>query len=256
MIFLRNSYYCDFSPIPPSVHCKGSFIWSLSWLVFTVLALNYLCLVWVSLLTTYWSSVVQPPPLTCAGCATPFCQTKKTILFVCLLAVAFLPVTMCVLFLFISHDMHLVVSTHPYFFWVVCYPSRTFHPKEPEQKPQNKFFPSPHRQTMSFLTSDPWPATSYIGWVQVGDAWVLRVLHIFRLLLMHLLWSGDWSVRSTVHFWFLMAWVIFRSAVLYDLLLFGGWALSDHGPPFPRPTLYSLSGLVSISCHTTLLFLL
>ena len=45
--------------------------------MFIVLALNCLFLVWMSLPTTYWSSVVQLPPLTFAGCVTPLCQTKK-----------------------------------------------------------------------------------------------------------------------------------------------------------------------------------
>ena len=39
---------------------------------------------WVSLSTTYWSLVVQPPPLTCADCVAPLYQTKKAIcLFAC-----------------------------------------------------------------------------------------------------------------------------------------------------------------------------
>ena len=38
----------------------------------------------MSLSTTTDLLVVQPPPLTYAGCATPHHQTKKTILFVCL----------------------------------------------------------------------------------------------------------------------------------------------------------------------------
>ena len=74
--------------------------------------------------------------------------------FVCLLAMAFLPVTVCVPSLSIPYGMHLVVSTHLYFFRVACYPSRTFSPKKPEQEPQNRFFPSPHHQTMPSLTSD------------------------------------------------------------------------------------------------------
>ena len=57
----------------------------------------------------------------------------------------------------IPHSMHLVVPTQFCFFRVVCHPSRTFLPKEPEQEPQNRSFPSPHRQTMpSYL----WPMTS------------------------------------------------------------------------------------------------
>ena len=38
---------------------------------------------------------------------------------------------------------------------------------------------------------------------------------------MHLPCSGDCSVRSVVHFWLLMAWVVFRFAILNDLLLLG-----------------------------------
>ena len=37
--------------------------------------------------------------------------------------------------------MHLVVSTHPYFFWVAYHPNRTFPIKKPEQKPKIGFFP-------------------------------------------------------------------------------------------------------------------
>ena len=197
---------------------------------------------WVSLLTTYWSSVVQLPLLTYTGCAAPLCQTKKAILFVCL-PWLFYPLQ-CVWSLFLYLLWH-APSTHPCFFWVACHPSRTFPPKEPEQEPHNRFFLSPHRQTMSSLISDPWPTTSYIGWVQAGGAWVLRVLHLLCLLPMHLPWSGDWSVRSVVHFWPLMAWVVFRSAILYDLLLFRDGNLNPtcgylawpypNGSDFTRP---------------------
>ena len=125
--FPRNSYYCDFeSPFP--VHSKGSFIQSLLRLIFTVLALNCFCLVWVSLPTISWSSVVQPPPLTCVGCVASPLPAKEDY-FVCLLVVAFLPITMCVFSFSIRYGMHLVVPTHPYFFWVACHPSRTFPPK-------------------------------------------------------------------------------------------------------------------------------
>ena len=50
---------------------------------------------------------------------------------------------------------------------------------------------------------------------------------------MHLPWFGDWSVRSAVHFWLLMAWVVFWSAILYDLLLFWGWAFWIMSLPSP-----------------------
>ena len=98
--FPRNSYYCDFeSPLP--MHSKGSFIQSLLRLIFTVLALNCFCLVWVSLPTISWSSVVQPPPLTCVSCVTPLYQPKKTILFVCLLQLFYPLQCVCSLSLFV-----------------------------------------------------------------------------------------------------------------------------------------------------------
>ena len=52
----------------------------------------------------------------------------------------------------ISHGLHLVVPTHPCFFWVACHSSRTFPPKEPEQEPQNRFF-------FSLPTARPYPLT-------------------------------------------------------------------------------------------------
>ena len=58
------------------------------------------------------------------------------------------------LFLSIPHGMHLVIPTHPYFFWVVCHPSKTSPPKEPEQEPQNRFSPLPSARPCP-LTSNP-----------------------------------------------------------------------------------------------------
>ena len=129
----------------------------------------------MSLQTTTGLSVAQPAPLACAGCAIPHHQTKRTILFVCLPWHCYLLQCGCSLFFSILHGMHLVVPTYPYFFWAICHPSRTFPPKEPKQEPQNMFSPLPTVRSYP-LTSDPWPTTSYIGWVQVGEVWALRVL--------------------------------------------------------------------------------
>ena len=125
----------------------------------------------MSLPSTTGLSVAQPTPLTCASCATLHHQAKKTILSVCLLTFY----SVGALSLPISHGKHLVVPTHPCFFWAVCHPSRTFPPKEPKQEPQNRFSPLPTAKPYP-LTFDPWPTTSCIGWVQAGDAWALRVL--------------------------------------------------------------------------------
>ena len=68
--------------IPP-VHGKGPlYITCRDWF-FTILAFNYLCLVWVSLPTIAGLSADQPLSLICAGCATSHYQTKKIILFTC-----------------------------------------------------------------------------------------------------------------------------------------------------------------------------
>ena len=101
----------------------------------------------------------------------------------------------------------------PCFFWVVCHPSRTFPPKELEREPQNRLSPSPHRQTIPFLTSDSWPTTPVLA----GYKWVvpescacstsmcvhgLPIVHaftmtwglvwslLFLLLILDLLWRG------------------------------------------------------------------
>ena len=53
--------------------------------------------------------------------------------------------------------MHLVISTHISLFWVVCYPSKIFLPKEFEREPQNRLSSSPHHQTTPSYTFDSWP---------------------------------------------------------------------------------------------------
>ena len=89
-----------------------------------------------------------------ASCVTPRYQTKKTILFVCLPWHPYLLQCGYSLSLSIPHGMHLVVLTHPYFFWEICHPSKTFPPKEPEQESQNRFSPFPTAKPC-LLTSDP-----------------------------------------------------------------------------------------------------
>ena len=78
----------------------------------------------------------------------------------------------------IPYGIHLVVPTHSYFFWVICHLSRTFFPKELEQEPQNRFSPIPTARPYP-LTSDSWPTTSCISWVQASDVWALRVFYFW-----------------------------------------------------------------------------
>ena len=50
-----------------------------------------------------------------------------------------------VFFLTNSYGMHLVILAQLYLFWVVCYPSRIFLPKELGRESQNRHPHSPHR---------------------------------------------------------------------------------------------------------------
>ena len=73
---------------------------------------------------------------------------------------------------------------------------------------------------------------------------------------MHLPCSGDWSVRFVVHFWLLMAWVVFWSAILYDLLLLGIGPCWIMGLPSLGLFYVHFVALLVFFCRTTLLFLL
>ena len=77
--------------------------------------------------------------------------------FVCLLTVAFLSTTMWVFSLPIPHGTHLVIPAYSYFFWVVCHSSRTFPPKEPERKPQNRLSPFPTARPYPLLPLTHYP---------------------------------------------------------------------------------------------------
>ena len=120
-----------------------------------------------------------------------------------MLTVASLSATIWVFSLAISHGIHLVVPTHPSFFWMVYHPSRTLPPKKYEREPQNRlsFSPLPDH-TLFYL----WPITHHScnGWVQVCSVWTLRVLHFLCtlkacLLLMRLPWFEGSSVHFSAH---------------------------------------------------------
>ena len=129
----------------------------------------------MSLPTTTDLSAAQPTPLTCAGCATPYHQTKKAILFICLSWHSYL--LRCGYSLSLHPSWHAPSgSNSSFFFWTVCHPNKTFPPKEPKQEPQNRFSPLPTARSYP-LTSDSWPTTSCIGWVQAGEVWALRMLN-------------------------------------------------------------------------------
>ena len=111
--------------------------------------------------------------------------------FVCLFIVVFLSTIVWVFSFSIPHGMHLVVSTHLYFFQVVSHPSRTLPPKEFEREPQNRlsFLPTAKPYPLLPLTHDS-PILYWlgIGWWCLGLARA-PVLFMSKacLLLMHLL---------------------------------------------------------------------
>ena len=226
---------------PPSQCTARGPLWSLSWLVLTILALNCLCLVWVSLLTTYWSSVVATTTYLCWLCRSPLLDKEGY--FVCLLAMGFSTrYSVCALSLSLmacTWWFQLILTS---FGWHVVLVGH-FPQKSLSKDPRIGFFPFPHHQTMP---SDLWPTTSYIGWVQAGGAWVSHVLHLLHLLLMHLSWSRNWFCtfyRALLVFYGVGCFLICNSLWLTS---FGDWASLDHRPSFPRLILCSLRGLVSI----------
>ena len=84
-------------------------------------------------------------------------------------------------------------------FWVVYHPSRTYLPKEAWARAVNRSFslsPPPNHTPPCLLPLAHGPTMSYIGWVQAGGSWVLRVLPFqicprVCLLLMCLPQPGD-----------------------------------------------------------------
>ena len=99
----------------------------------------------------------------------------------------------CVFSLTNSYGMHLEIPAHISLFWVVCHSSKTFSPKKLEQESQNRLPPSPHRQTILSLTSNPWPTTPVLA----GYKWVVpepcacstSIWHVL-LLIFNPLWCG------------------------------------------------------------------
>ena len=152
--------------------------------------------------TTYWSSVVQTPPLTCTGCAAPFCQTKNVILFVCLLWL-FLPYSVCVLSLSLSLMactwwFQLIFAS----FWWHVISARHFPQKSLSKNPRIGFFPLSTVKPCP-LTHDP-PLSILAGYrLVVPESRACFTFFVYSLCICRDLEIG--LVHSTVHFWLLMA---------------------------------------------------
>ena len=154
--------------------------------------------------------------------------------------------------------MHLVIPTHPYFFWVVSHPSRTLPPKESEQEPQNRLslLSTARPYPLLPLTHDPpllyWLGT---GWWCLGFARApLMCTSKVCSLLMRLSWSEGSSVHSATHPWLLMAWTIFWFPILYGLLPLGAGLCLIVGFSFFSLLFCSFRSLATIPavplCHS------
>ena len=170
----------------------------------------------------------------CVDYATP--TTRQRNYFVCLSAMAPLPTLVWVLCLFVPHGMHLVVPIYPYFFWVVCHPSRTFPPKKPEQEPQNRFFPSPHCQTMpSYLwpMTSPHPILVRYRLVMPRPCACFTSMYVQSLLAAHT-HAVIWRLICTFCQSFLASYGLGYFLISYFMCpcFLWGWALLDYGLPF------------------------
>ena len=123
-----------------------------------------------------WSGrTCRPPSL----CDIHPCQTKTGLFCSSVYRnTSFLPRYKCSLSLY-SQGMHPTVLPQTCLFWIVCHPSKTYLPKGLRQEPQNRSFPlspPPNHTPLYLLPLAHGLTTSYIGWVQAGGAWPLRVL--------------------------------------------------------------------------------
>ena len=122
--------------------------------------------------------------------------------------------------------MHLVIPTHPSLFWVICHPSRTFLLKELEQEPQNRLPRSPCRQTIPFLTSNPWPTAPVLArykWVVPKPCACSTSMCVHGLSVVHafaMAWGAClvFAAHSTTHSWPLVAWMSHWVFILCILL--------------------------------------
>ena len=152
--------------------------------------------------------------------------------------------------------MHLVIPTHFSLFWVVCHPSKTFSPKEFERKPQDRLFPSPHRQTIPSLTSDPWPTNLVLAGYKLvvpKPCACSTPMYVHGLFVVHA-FAMTWRLAYTFYCSFLISlwheWVFelsfFMSYFLLELGLAWLWAF-----PSPFHTLFAME-LTLLPCHSVI----
>ena len=162
-----------------------------------------------------------------------------------------------VLSLSIPHGMHLVIPTHPYFFWVVCHPNRTFPQKSLSRNPRISFpLSPPPGHTLLPLTHDPPPP----------------VLAGYRLVKSGPRTCSTFVCVQNLPAAFAMVWRLVYTSCCPSLISYGvSYFLIPHSlwpTPFRGwltwlwaflPLAYSFAlfrSLATISYHTTLPFLL
>ena len=161
---------------------------------------------------------------------------------------ALLPTTVWVFSLSIPHGMHLVVPTHPCFFWAVCHPNRTFPQKSLSKNPRIGFpFSPPPDHTLLPLTHDP-PPPVLVGYRLVKSrpcvcstsTCVQNLPAAFVVV---------WRLLCTFCCSFLTSYGMSYSWIPHSLwlVLLTGWALFDCGLFLLQPTLLQ-------SCYHFLLY--
>ena len=137
-------------------------------------------------------------------------------------------------FLTIPYCMHLVISYHVSLFLVVCHSSRTFLPKVLKRKAQNKLSPSSYRQTISSLTSDPWPIIPVLAgckWVVLEPYACSTSMCVHGLSTVHA-FAMTWGLFCMFYYSFLTSCGMDECLGFHSLCLnsFLGWVLLGYGP--------------------------
>ena len=176
----------------------------------------------MSFLTIHWF-------VSCSATTTYLCWLCHSLLldkedcFVCLFTVAFLSIAVWVFSLAILHGMHLVVSTHHSFFWVVCHLNRKFPLKESEREPQNKLSLLPIARLYPSLTSDPWPTILVLAGYRLvvpGLCACSTFVYVKSLFAAHtfaMVWRFIYAFyHSSLTFYGMNCFLIFHSLLVYS----------------------------------------
>ena len=188
---------------------RGTLLYYLLWRVFTISPLNrFLSGCGRPSRPPFGLSAVQPPPLTCVGCATSHYQTKSFILFTCspwnshlnksghFLSLSLMACTYWFQLIFPSFGWYVILTGH-------------FPQKSLNKNPKIGFhlLPTARPYPLLPLTHGPpllyWRGTSW--WCLSLVYAPLPCVSIACLLLIRLPWLESSSMHSTTHSWPLMA---------------------------------------------------